>query len=146
MTRRPGCSGRWRSRHPRGALPLTWTALAPLALPDLPASIGRRLVEEHLLDPTRFWLPVPVPSVAANEPEFARDDTPVPGLHRLWRGPTWVNAAWLAWLGLTRLGYDEPADEMARSLAGVVRAQGLREYYDPYSGRAWERSTLPGRR
>ena len=29
----------------------TWTSLAPLALPDLPEEIGRRLVEEHLLDP-----------------------------------------------------------------------------------------------
>ena len=120
---------------PARQLPLTWTALAPLALPDLPERIGRRLVEEHLLDPAKFWLPVPVPSVAANEPSFARDDTPVPGLHRLWRGPTWVNAAWLIWIGLTRLGYDEAAEQLARSLAGVVRAKGLREYYDPYRGR-----------
>ena len=37
----------------------TWAALAPLALPDLPEEIGRRLVEEHLLDPERYWLPVP---------------------------------------------------------------------------------------
>jgi hypothetical protein len=29
-------------------IPLTWSALAPLALPDLPDAIGRRLVEEHL--------------------------------------------------------------------------------------------------
>jgi hypothetical protein len=121
--------------EPVGRLPLTWTALAPLALPDLPESIGRRLVEEHLLDPARFWLPVPVPSVAASEPTFARDDTPVPGLHRLWRGPTWINTAWLIWIGLTRLGYEDAAEQMAQSLAGVVRANGLCEYYDPYSGR-----------
>ena len=30
---------------------VSWAALAPLALPDLPEAIGRRLVEEHLLDP-----------------------------------------------------------------------------------------------
>ena len=30
-------------------------SLAPLALPDLPEEIGRRLVEEHLLDPERYW-------------------------------------------------------------------------------------------
>jgi len=29
----------------------TWAALSPLALPDLPESIGRRLVEQHLLAP-----------------------------------------------------------------------------------------------
>ena len=32
---------------------VTWAALAPLALPDLPEAIGRRLVEEHLLEPSR---------------------------------------------------------------------------------------------
>jgi len=49
---------------------VTWAALAPLALPDLPEAIGRRLVEEHLLDPERFWLPVPPPSVPATDPSF----------------------------------------------------------------------------
>ena len=40
--------------QPGGARPAveTWAALAPLALPDLPEEIGRRLVEEHLLDPS----------------------------------------------------------------------------------------------
>ncbi len=33
----------------------TISALAPLALPDLPEEIGRRLIEEHLLDPARYW-------------------------------------------------------------------------------------------
>ncbi len=32
---------------------ITWDALAPLALPDLPDEIGRRLVEEHLLNEKR---------------------------------------------------------------------------------------------
>jgi mannosylglycerate hydrolase MGH1-like protein len=111
----------------------TWGALAPLALPDLPDHIGRRLVEEHLLDPRRFWLDLPPPSVAATEPSFE------PGagrglLRRYWRGPTWVNAAWLVWLGLVRLGYDEPAHELAARLRGAVEREGLREYYHPYSG------------
>ena len=48
----------------------TWAALAPLALPDLPEEIGRRLVEEHLLDPERYWTAVPPPSVSAQEPSF----------------------------------------------------------------------------
>ncbi len=43
--------------EPRRRPAVTWAALAPLALPDLPDPIGRRLVEEHLLDPQRFWLP-----------------------------------------------------------------------------------------
>ncbi len=114
---------------------LTWTALSPLALPDLPQEIGRRLVEEHLLDDTCFWLPVPPPSVSAKDPSFSLDDSGLLGVRRYWRGPTWINAAWLLWLGLVRLGYSEPASELARRVGGAVSSQGLREYYHPYSGR-----------
>ena len=111
----------------------TWAALAPLALPDLPEEIGRRLVEEHLLDLDRYWLDYPPPSVAATEPSFA------PGtsgglLRRYWRGPTWVNSAWLLWLGLVRLGYDEPARQLAAKVREVVAREGLREYYNPHTG------------
>ena len=115
-------------------VPLTWAALSPLALPDLPEDIGRRLVDEHLLDPARFWLPVPPPSVAAGEPTFSLKDTTLFGIRRYWRGPTWVNAAWLVWIGLLRLGYQEQADELARRVAGAAISSGLREYYDPYNG------------
>jgi hypothetical protein len=114
--------------------PLTWAALSPLALPDLPEHIGRRLVEEHLLDSGRFWLPFPVPSVAAADPRFSVRDTVFPGLRRYWRGPTWINASWLIWLGLVRLGYGDEAKELARRLAELADSSGLREYYDPYTG------------
>lgn len=113
---------------------VTWAALAPLALPDLPEEIGRRVVEEHLLDPEQFWLPVPPPSVSANDPAFSRDDTEF-GLKRYFRGPTWINVAWLLWLGLSRLGYSEHADALSGRVAEAVAGAGLREYYDPYDGR-----------
>jgi hypothetical protein len=111
----------------------TWAALAPLALPDLPEPIGRRLVEEHLLDPRRFWLAVPPPSVSAGERGFE------PGRgagwkRSYWRGPTWINAAWMLWIGLVRLGYPDQARQMVRRLAETVLRQGLREYYNPLTG------------
>jgi hypothetical protein len=113
---------------------LTWTTLSPLALPDLPEAIGRRLVEEILLDRKRFWLPVAPPSVSASESTFSlRDARPVGG-RRYWRGPTWVNAAWMVWLGLVRLGYEEQADALASRLAAAIAREGLREYYNPYTG------------
>jgi hypothetical protein len=112
---------------------VTWAALAPLALPDLPEEIGRRLVEEHLLDENCFWLPVPPPSVSADEARFSRQDRFL-FLRRYWRGPTWINAAWLLWLGLVRLGYEEQAAELTARIERAVSGAGLREYYDPYSG------------
>ena len=121
--------------QPGGGRPAvsTWAALSPLALPDLPEAIGRRLVEEHLLDPRRYWLDVPPTSVSAEEPSFEPSRGPGWKL-RYWRGPTWINAAWLLWIGLLRLGYRAEADEMAARLLPVVAHEGLREYYDPRTG------------
>jgi hypothetical protein len=40
----------------------------------------------------------------------------------------------MVWLGCKRLGYDEPAAELAARVSGAIAAQGLREYYDPHTG------------
>lgn len=122
--------------QPGGARPevVTWASLAPLALPDLPEEIGRRLVEEHLLDEREFLTPVAPPSVAVGEPGYDPSGGRGP-IRRYWRGPTWVNSAWLAWLGLRRLGYEAEARRLAGGVVGAVAREGLREYYDPRDGR-----------
>jgi len=112
---------------------LTWAALAPLALPDLPEEIGRRLVDEHLLDAGEFLTPVAPPSVAVSEPSYEPHGGRGP-IRRYWRGPTWVNSAWLVWLGLRRLGYQQEAEQLSRGLIAAVEREGLREYYDPRDG------------
>jgi hypothetical protein len=121
--------------QPGGTRPsvATWAALAPLALPDLPEEIGRRLVEEHLLDEGKFLTPVAPPSVSAAEPSYEPGGSRGP-VRRYWRGPTWVNSAWLLWIGLRRLGYEAAAARLTRGLIGAVEREGLREYYDPRSG------------
>jgi mannosylglycerate hydrolase MGH1-like protein len=134
----------WDERHgafldevqPGGARPavLTCAALAPLALPDLPEEIGRRLVEEHLLAADEFLTPVAPPSVAVCEPSYDPDGGRWP-IRRYWRGPTWINTAWLVWLGMRRLGYRKEARRLADGLIGAIEREGLREYYDPRTGR-----------
>lgn len=113
---------------------VTWASLAPLALPDLPEEIGRRLVEEHLLSEREFWTPVAPPSVAACERDYEPKERPGPIRH-YWRGPTWVNSAWLVWLGLRRLGYEAEAQQLADGVIGAAAREGLREYYDPRNGK-----------
>jgi hypothetical protein len=122
--------------QPGGARPdvATWSALAPLALPDLPEEIGRRLVEEHLLNSAEFLTPVAPPSVAASEPSYAPGGSDFGPIRRYWRGPTWINSTWMVWLGLRRLGYEQAAQAMAQGLIGTVEREGLREYYDPRDG------------
>ncbi len=131
--RRPGALAMRRPRADEPGQPVTWSALSPLALPDLPEEIGRRMIEQHLLDRESFWLPFPPPSVSARDPAFSLQDRFL-FLRRYWRGPTWINAAWLLWLGLVRLGYQEQAAQMGRRLADAVSLAGLREYYDPFTG------------
>lgn len=114
--------------------PVTWASLAPLALPDLPERIGRRLVEEHLLNEREFLTPVAPPSVATCEPSYEPGGGRGP-IRRYWRGPTWVNSAWLVWLGMRRLGYEAEAQRLADGIIGAVEREGLREYYDPRTGK-----------
>ncbi len=122
--------------QPGGIRPevVTWAALAPLALPDLPEAIGRRLVEEHLLDEREFLTPVAPPSVAVREPSYEPGGSRGP-IRRYWRGPTWVNSAWMVWLGLCRLGYEQEATRLADGVIAAVAREGLREYYDPRTGK-----------
>jgi glycogen debranching enzyme len=77
---------------------------------------------------------VPLPSVAIDDPCYSDRETWW-GRHRHWRGPSWVNSAWLVSLGLRRLGLGEEADLLARRLADVMGREGFREYYESRSGR-----------
>ena len=74
------------------------------------------------------------PSVATDEPSFSLREHAL-GLRRYWRGPTWINGAWLVWLGLVRLGYAEQAAALARGALKALARSGLREFYDPFDGR-----------
>jgi hypothetical protein len=113
---------------------VTWASLAPLALPDLPEQIGRRLVEEHLLSEREFLTPVAPPSVAVGERGYEPAGSHGP-IRRYWRGPTWINSAWMVWLGLRRLGYEREAQQLADGVIGAAAREGLREYYDPRNGK-----------
>jgi len=108
----------------------TWSALTPLLLTDLPEDVRRRLAEEHLLHPGRYGAAFGVPSVAMDEPSFK------PGfdIWRTWRGPSWMNVAWLLLHPLRELGYSGEAARIAAGLVDAVGRDGLREYYDPRSG------------
>ncbi|GAC1313116.1 MAG: trehalase family glycosidase [Chloroflexota bacterium] len=108
---------------------LTVTSLLPLALDALDPIIARRLVENHLLNEREFWLPYPVPSVAATEPSFDPDHI----ARTTWRGPTWLNTNWYLWSGLRKHGYADVATELARRTVTMLATSGIREFYNPFT-------------
>ncbi len=87
LDRGPGDEGEWM-------LLKTAADFLPLiaGVPD--AAQAERLVA-HLTDPDEFWAPLPVPTVAMDEPDYADD---------MWRGPTWLNLNYLFWEGLKLYG------------------------------------------
>jgi glycogen debranching enzyme len=109
----------------------TWSSLAPLALPGVPEDIRRRLVEEHLLHRGRYLTQCGIPSVSLEEPTF----NPNFALWRCWRGPAWMNTAWLLVPAMATLGYRPEAERVVRSLELAVDRYGFREYYNPLTGR-----------
>lgn len=109
---------------------LTFTSLFPLVLPELDRQMAKRLVEEHLLNEREFWLPFPIPSVAATEPSFDPEHL----TKTTWRGPTWVNVNWYLYWGLREHGYHDVASDLARRTIAMVGTGGVREFYNPYTG------------
>jgi hypothetical protein len=63
-----------------------------------------------------------------------------------WRGRTWINSAWLIWMGLLRSGHEPEALEMTSRLAEAVAGERLREFYEPPPERASADASSAGRR
>ena len=68
--------------------------------------------------------------MSLSEPSFK------PGFHlfRCWRGPSWINTAWMLVPPMRRLGYAEEAERITDSLVAAVERHGFREYYNPLDG------------
>ena len=92
-----------------------------------------------------FLTPVAPPSVAASEPSYEPDGGRGP-IRRYWRGPTWVNSAWLVWLGMRRLGYDAGGRDAGRRPDRRGRARRPARVLRPARpAPAWAPRTSPGR-
>lgn len=104
----------------------TIASLLPLAagIPD-PARAAR--LRDHCLDAGVFGPTVPFPSVALDDPDFEKD---------MWRGPVWINTAYMALDGLRRYGLERDYAKLAWRLCDAVfqvleREHQVYEFYDP---------------
>jgi len=85
------------------------------------------------LNEKEFWVPYPIPSVAANEVTF----DPTWKTKTTWRGPTWVNVNWYLYWGLRAHGFADVASEIARRTIAMQARGGIREFYDPFSAKGY---------
>jgi neutral trehalase len=94
------------------------------------AGIPSRARAERLIallrEPNGFWPRFPVPSVPVDAPEFQEAG--------YWKGPTWVNMAWVIAEGLRDYGYGDLAEELRLRVLELVEHAGFSEYFSPLTG------------
>lgn len=100
-------------------------------------SLFERIYARHVKDPAAFWTPYPLPSIAANDPQF---DGTLP--KNSWGGATQALTALRAPRWFTHYGkHDDLRHLMGRWIEALTRADGFMQQMNPWTG---EFSTAPG--
>ena len=102
--------------------------------------MAERFVKEHLLNPSEFRTPFPLPSVAANDPAFRNAP------ENNWSGQSEGLTYQRAILALERYGYSRIVTRLGEKLIDAVDRCGLRftQQFDPFTGKASLVSTENG--
>jgi putative isomerase len=126
-------AGVFRATHNHKPIPvITPFNLYPLWTGQLPADIRDRLLA-HLKNPDEFWGPLPIPSVARNDPHFDPNT--------MWRGPVWANINYFFYEALKQLGEKELANELReKTLAMIMNLPTMVEYYHADTGEPGSRA------
>ena len=103
-----------------------WPVVVGAATPEQ----ARRVIDEHLLNPGRFFTAHPIATVSVDDPRFEL---------RMWRGPAWNSMTYWAARGCMNYGAHEAAlalleralDDTANQLA---RTGAIWEFYHPHAG------------
>ena len=89
-------------------------------------------VSRHLRSPEEFWTPLPLPSVAVNDPLFR--NAPENNWSGQCEGLTWQRAI----LALERYGYEKIVTTLGKKWLDTMIQNGMRftQQYDPFTGKA----------
>ncbi len=125
----------------------TVSNLTPMVA-GIPDRHQAKLMMDKIIDPVYYNTLIPFPSVARNEAIFTKD---------MWRGPVWINMAYLGVLGVERYFYHREAQYLAKKIVrgvyGTWKNMGhFYEFYDPdrydikelhrKKGNLWKKITL----
>lgn len=105
---------------------LTPASFLPMMTGFCPPQRAKRLVS-LLSDPAKFGTPLPVPSVARDDPAYGDD---------MWRGGVWLNYNYMIAKGLKTCGYRDEAHALIEKTLSAVnlwyeKTGGVFEFYDP---------------
>ena len=89
-----------------------------------------RFVQEHLLNPEEFWTPMPLPSVAVNDPAFRN------AVENNWSGQCEGLTYQRAILALERYGYEKLVPVLGKKLFRALLEGNLLfvQQFDPFTG------------
>lgn len=125
----------------------TISNLTPMVA-GIPDEFKAARLMRDIMDQHRYHTLIPFPSVARDDKSFVKD---------MWRGPVWINMAYLGVLGVQRYGYHKEASELSHAIVKGVfetwkNTGEFYEFYDPErydikeltrkKGNLWKRLTL----
>jgi len=110
--------------------PLAFEGMWPMVVGAASPDQARRVIDDNLLDPERFFSPHPIATVALTDPRFEL---------RMWRGPTWNSMTYWAARGCLRYGRADAARLLLAAALDASAAQFDRtgtiwEFYHPLGG------------
>jgi len=119
----------WAIQAP-AARHLCFEGMWPVVVGAATADQARRVINEHLLNPDRFFTAHPICTVAHTDPGFEL---------RMWRGPTWNSMTYWAARGCLRYGRPDAARTLVERALDASSVQFERtgtiwEFYHPHGG------------
>lgn len=103
--------------------------LFPLLLKDLPTD-KKDLIVSQLKDPSKFFAPYSIPTVAMDDPQF----WPTFDADLMWRGPVWGFTNWFVLEGLALHNEYDLQSELVKKWISVAQLSGIYEQYNPFNG------------
>ena len=118
-----------KDRHGRRIDVLCHNTLRCMYWGSIDPDMAERFVQEHLMNPDEFWTPLPLPSVAVNDPAFR--NAPENNWSGQCEGLTYQRAI----LALERYGYHKLVPVLGRKLFNILLKGGLLfvQQFDPFT-------------